>query len=313
MHSITVLLLIVGLASAAQIEAANSFETDSVNTFRQMVAQKNINIVKKHNSDPSRSFDMKAYPQFIGFTQEELAARLLNKDGLKMPDQSDIKIETPLAKLTPIDLGQEKFVKGSSVDLTQYVRSVIYNQGYCGNCWAYSTADGINMLQGIRRFSRPDLSMQHLTDCDGFNSSLTYQNNGCQGGDLQYAMWYVTNYGLYSLANYPINYTYTVNQGIRQPCRTISGATKYKISGWYLIYNPSYQDCNIRATYIGYGYTISTALYANNYNFLYYYSGILSACPASNTVDHAVIMVGYSTNSSPNYIKIKNSWGTGWG
>ena len=156
--------------------------------------------------------------------------------------------------------------------------------------------------------------MQHLTDCDSYNSSLPYPNKGCQGGDLQYAMYYMTYNGLYTLSAYPLN-TYTLNQGSNQPCKTIN-APKYKISGWYLIYNATVQDCNIRATYISYGFTLSTAVFAGNLPFIYYSSGILNACsppPYAGYLDHGVIMVGYSTSTSPSYIKIKNSWGSSWG
>ena len=38
MHSVTILLLIVCLASAVQIESVDSYDLESVNTYRQMVA-----------------------------------------------------------------------------------------------------------------------------------------------------------------------------------------------------------------------------------------------------------------------------------
>ncbi|KAG9400923.1 hypothetical protein AC1031_009645 [Aphanomyces cochlioides] len=40
--------------------------------------------------------------------------------------------------------------------------------------------------------------------------------------------------------------------------------------------------------------------------------GLVTHCPGAES-DHAVIAVGYGTNSDGDYFKIKNSWGTWWG
>ena len=55
---------------------------------------------------------------------------------------------------------------------------------------------------------------------------------------------------------------------------------------------------------------VSAAL-ASNSAFLNYKSGILTlaSCPAT-TMNHAVLIVGYDTNSN---WKVQNSWGTNWG
>jgi hypothetical protein len=49
-----------------------------------------------------------------------------------------------------------------------------------------------------------------------------------------------------------------------------------------------------------------------------YRSGILNdagdcACGNPNCIDHALLMVGYDDLADPPFIKIKNSWGKGWG
>merc|ERR1712137_1265626 len=43
--------------------------------------------------------------------------------------------------------------------------------------------------------------------------------------------------------------------------------------------------------------------------FAYYGGGTLTGDCSANTINHAVLVVGYG----PGYYKIKNSWGTGWG
>ena len=59
---------------------------------------------------------------------------------------------------------------------------------------------------------------------------------------------------------------------------------------------------------------LGAVMYANSL-FQGYKSGVFSGCPtssavSSNLINHAVIIVGYTSNGD--YI-IKNSWGTGWG
>ena len=38
-----------------------------------------------------------------------------------------------------------------------------------------------------------------------------------------------------------------------------------------------------------------------------------ASCSTAKTVNHAVVVVGYGTQSGQNYWLVRNSWGTGWG
>jgi C1A family cysteine protease len=63
------------------------------------------------------------------------------------------------------------------------------------------------------------------------------------------------------------------------------------------------------------GYTVPTVIFSGHLNFIYYASGIISTCPLSNTVDHAVLIVGfeYDGTTRGNILKVKNSWSNFWG
>jgi len=60
---------------------------------------------------------------------------------------------------------------------------------------------------------------------------------------------------------------------------------------------------------------VSVAIEADTYYFQSYSGGILSNAAACGTnLDHAVVIVGYGTDSAgvPYWI-VRNSWGTSWG
>jgi hypothetical protein len=67
-----VLALLLWTIPAAQIITAASFEAENpdANTYRLMVVRSNLQYIEKHNADPTQSYTLKAYPQFVGLTQE---------------------------------------------------------------------------------------------------------------------------------------------------------------------------------------------------------------------------------------------------
>jgi len=64
------------------------------------------------------------------------------------------------------------------VDLRRTQSTPVQHQGQCGNCYAVSTVDSINMQAKRYRMKWPLLSIQHLTDC----SNGYHNNRGCDGG-----------------------------------------------------------------------------------------------------------------------------------
>ncbi len=63
---------------------------------------------------------------------------------------------------------------------------------------------------------------------------------------------------------------------------------------------------------------VTVAFYVSK-KFFSYKSGIInhhdsSMCPKnSNSINHAVLLVGYTLNKYGGSLIFKNSWGTGWG
>ena len=61
----------------------------------------------------------------------------------------------------------------------------IKNQGSCGSCWAFSATGSIESAYWIKNGSQVLLSEQQLIDC-----SISYGNNGCGGGLVEYGYNY---------------------------------------------------------------------------------------------------------------------------
>lgn len=184
----------------------------------------------------------------------------------------------------------------------------VYDQRRCGNCYAFATVEGVNLRNRVVGRSVPNLSIEQMTSCSKY-SNAAYQNMGCNGGYLSSSLYYITYYGLNSLASYPLN-PVTYSTGVAQPCYSVNSA-RYKIPGWYNIQDSS---CGDQLSFIYNKYPVITQMDFVD-GLQYYQTGVVTSCPISNTVNHAVLIVGfrYDGTSSGNFFKIKNSYGPSWG
>ena len=57
---------------------------------------------------------------------------------------------------------------------------------------------------------------------------------------------------------------------------------------------------------------VATHIYASDSGFGNYASGVFNGC-TSNSINHAVVVVGYGTENGNDYWLVKNSWGSNWG
>ena len=85
-----------------------------------------------------------------------------------------------------------------SVDWTKKGTTEVQNQGSCGASWAFSATGAIEGLYAQTKGKLVKLSDQHILDC-----SDEYGNEGCNGGLMDQAFWYVIDNGIANNDTYP--------------------------------------------------------------------------------------------------------------
>jgi C1A family cysteine protease len=174
----------------------------------------------------------------------------------------------------------------------------IYNQGACGDCWAFSATETIESYYCLYGGgSLTNLAMEQIVDCDP-------NDDGCNGGWPYRAYEYVQSCGgLETLNDYP----YTAGNGVSGQCQFDQSLAVATVTGWSSISGETglYQQTSSSS-----GGPVSVCVDASSWQ--YYTGGILTSC--GNQVDHAVQLVGYQNyGESGAYWIVRNSWGQDWG
>ncbi|XP_026799874.3 digestive cysteine proteinase 2 isoform X2 [Pangasianodon hypophthalmus] len=128
---------------------------------------------------------------------------------------------------------------------------------------------------------------------------------GCQGGWMDQAFEYVKeNGGLDTEDSYP----YEAMDG---NCRFDPANVGANCAGYVDINRGDENALQEAVATVG---PISVAIDAGQPSFQFYQSGVYDE-PACSSIapNHAVLVVGYGTESGEDYWLVKNSWGLGWG
>jgi C1A family cysteine protease len=176
----------------------------------------------------------------------------------------------------------------------------VKNQGSCGSCWAFSAVAAVEAAYKIKHKVNLDLSEQELVDC-----SNQLGSSGCNGGFAQGGLEYFKSFGVRSEALYPYlakNGVCKARTTIRQKIKSYTAVTPRNMLNYI-------NNLKLRP--------MTTSFYVVN-SFFDYKSGVYNAnteCKdlGSKGTNHAVLAVGYDLSSANPFIKLKNSWGAGWG
>ena len=259
-------------------------------TYRMGVWLENYAYVQKHNArhaagQETYSLEMN---EFADMPSEEFGQRYLMTDyKYEMPEVTS-KCTGKQAPSTSLPDSVDWATKGAVTP--------IKNQGQCGSCWAFSTTGSVEGANFLSKKSLSSFSEQQLVDC-----SHSYGNNGCQGGLMDYAFYYIIDNGI----TLESKYTY---KGIQGKCAytdadkaaSISDCTDVTVNSEKALMAAINQQ------------PVSVAIQANHLSFQLYKKGVYTGNCGTN-LDHGVLAVGYGTDSGKDYFKVKNSWGAGWG
>ena len=177
--------------------------------------------------------------------------------------------------------------------LSKDVVSPVKDQGMCGSCWAFSSAESLEGQLGLNGH-RINVSTQIFVDC-------VAQDYGCDGGWMNDALAYAEAKGVTNDTAYP----YVQNQ---QTCNT-SATPTIKPTAYVQV---PHDDEALKRALVTVG-PVSIALDATGnfqeYNASDYIFNDTTCDPT--TPDHALLLVGY--NDVEGYWIVKNSWNTDWG
>lgn len=185
----------------------------------------------------------------------------------------------------------------SAVDWADKAVMPVKNQGMCGSCWAFSACGALEGLSAISAGKKNNFSAQQLVDCAGG----PYENEGCNGGEMDAAFWYVIDNGITTEEKYPYKAkdgkcAYTADMKVFQNTRCAEvPANKTKALASAVYKQP-----------------VAIAVEADQISFQFYRSGVFSG-NCGTDLDHGIVLTGYGNMNNKDFWKCKNSWGAGWG
>jgi len=170
----------------------------------------------------------------------------------------------------------------------------VKDQGQCGSCWTFATTGVLEGFYQITKGKLLSFSEQQIVDCDK-------NDDGCDGGDPVEALTYTADNGVELELTYP----YKAEDGT---CK-FKKAVAIKTNGGSKLVTAKNTDA-LKTALVA--QPVSVAIEADEDTFQLYSSGVIkSGC--GDSLDHAVLAVGYTTVGSDEAFIVKNSWGTSWG
>ena len=261
-------------------EFGKSYGTRAEFEFRMEQFKNSLAKMALHNSDNSHGSTV-GLNQFADWTDAEYK-RLLGYKGQKL-------------SATPAELLDTSNLEDSLDWRQKGAVTAVKNQGQCGSCWAFSTTGAVEGSMFLAYGNLQSYSEQQLVDC-------SKQNNGCNGGLMDYAFQYIETAPLEQEGDYP----YTARDG---SCKYVASKGVGKVKAFKDV-SQDKSGSQLKAA-IAKG-PVSVAIEADQFVFQGYTGGVItSGCGSS--LDHGVLAVGYGVEGSQEYILVKNSWGASWG
>lgn len=181
----------------------------------------------------------------------------------------------------------------------------VKDQGQCGSCYSFSNTGALEGAYALRYGHLESFSEQQIVDCSlTSNGGINY---GCDGGYIGETMDWISKYGgLCSESSYPYVSGTTQKAGTCHRCDLVNGSR-------IVSYTNVQQASDLAMMTALVNQPVSVAVEADQRSFQLYSSGVFTGSCGTN-LDHAVLLVGYGTDSNGlDYYILKNSWGLSWG
>jgi hypothetical protein len=216
-----------------------------------------------------------------------------------------------------------------TTSLPMIVNERIIDQGSCGSCWAFTSANAIEGAYALRSYEVA-AEMQNRTRAEGVfylpqlsrQQILDWSNFGCDGGRMYSIVTRMLMEGYSNDFAVVTQQQYGPYVGYKQELKT-NGVNEdffVKVAGVRHIGN---SICDIKNALVNWGPLMTAMWVDDDASYLHLYeSGIIPHDSAADSdtfsssgpkLNHAVTFVGYGFEGSRPFWKLKNSWGNDWG
>lgn len=194
----------------------------------------------------------------------------------------------------------------TSVDWrTQGVVSPIQDQGQAGTCYSFGTSCAVETALAIKTGILTKLSEQQIVDCSTIKNGGP--NMGVNGGQIAPTLeWIGKVGGLCTEQAYPyVSGTTKVTGTCQKTCSKVSGSAVQSVVN---VKPKSDADMMTALSKT----VVSIGIQADESTFQLYKSGVFTG-KCGSSLDHAVALTGYGSQSGLDYYILRNSWGQSWG
>ncbi|XP_077446243.1 digestive cysteine proteinase 1 isoform X1 [Stigmatopora argus] len=179
----------------------------------------------------------------------------------------------------------------------------VKDQAICGSCWSFATTGALEGALFLKTGSLQVLSQQMLVDC-----TWGFGNNGCDGGEEWRAYeWNMKHGGIAATE------TYGAYTGMNGFCHFNRSQLTAHVRSYTNVTSGDAQALKMALFKNG---PVAVSIDAAHRSFVFYSHGVYYEPACGNTtdsLDHAVLAVGYGQLDGEPYWLVKNSWSTYWG
>ncbi|XP_051926313.1 digestive cysteine proteinase 2-like [Hippocampus zosterae] len=179
----------------------------------------------------------------------------------------------------------------------------VKDQAICGSCWSFATTGALEGALFLKTGSLQALSQQMLVDC-----TWGFGNNGCDGGEEWRAYEWIMKHGGIATTE-----TYGAYMGMNGFCHANASQLMAQVQDYTNVTSGDAEALRLALFKNG---PVAISIDAAHRSFVFYSHGVYYEPACGNTtdsLDHAVLAVGYGTLNGEPYWLVKNSWSTYWG